>query len=172
MSLFVITGVILSDNSVMFICRLVEEVKDACSVTLETDDIYMNTRYCFHWHFLHKIVIFCFLPRYWDQRTPTCMPWWKCSCLSNFFIMKTWHWKISVPFVVFGSRYGDFVRLAVLHSRGGGHQEFTCNTVSTLKTKTLALKVKNYATYWFWSEVCMWRMLLNAHLRFPHQTIK
>lgn len=56
--------------------------------------------------------------------------------------MKTWHWKISVPFVIFDSRYGDFVRLAVLHSRGGGHQEFTCNTVSTLKTKTLALKVK------------------------------
>ncbi|CAH3028244.1 unnamed protein product [Porites evermanni] len=52
----------------MDVTRLVEEVKDACSVTLETDDIYMNTR------------------------------------------------------------YGDFVRLAVLHSRGGGHQEFTCNT--------------------------------------------
>ena len=77
MSLLVISGisVILSDNSVMFIFRLVEEVKDACSVTLEADDIYMNTRYYFHWHFLHKIVIFRFLPRYWDQRTPKCMPW-------------------------------------------------------------------------------------------------
>lgn len=62
MSLFVINGisVILSDNSVMFICRLVEEVKDACSVTLEADDIYMNTRYCFHWRFLHKLLFFFF----------------------------------------------------------------------------------------------------------------
>ena len=62
MSLFVINGisVILSDNSVVFICRLVEEVKDACSVTLEADDIYMNTRYCFHWCFLHKLLFFFF----------------------------------------------------------------------------------------------------------------
>ena len=62
MSLFVINGisVILSDNSVMFICRLVEEVKDACSVTLEADDIYMNTRYCFNWRFLHKLLFFAF----------------------------------------------------------------------------------------------------------------
>ena len=62
MSLFVINGISvrLSDNSVMFICRLVEEVKDACSVTLEADDIYMNTRYCFHWRFLHKLLFFFF----------------------------------------------------------------------------------------------------------------
>ena len=61
-SLFVINGisVIRSDNSVMFIFRLVEEVKDACSVTLEADDIYMNTRYCFHWRFLHKLWFFFF----------------------------------------------------------------------------------------------------------------
>lgn len=28
-------------------------------------------------------------------------------------------------------RYADFVRLSVLRSRGGGREEFTCNTVST-----------------------------------------
>ena len=128
----------------MFICRLVEEVKDACSVTLEADDIYMNTRYCFHWRFLHKLLfLFFFLD------TGISVPQNACpgenAPVLVIFIMKTWHWKISVLFVVFDFRYGDFVRLAVLHSRGGGHQEFTCNTVSTLKTKTLALKVKNYA---------------------------
>ena len=112
----------------MFICRLVEEVKDACSVTLEADDIYMNTRYCFHWRFLYKLLfLFFFLD------TGISVPQNACPG------------ENAVLFVVFDFRYEDFVRLAVLHSRGGGHQEFTCNTVSTLKTKTLALKVKNYA---------------------------
>lgn len=136
MSLFVINGisVILSDNSVMFICRLVEEVKDACSVTLEADDIYMNTRYCFHWRFLHKLWFFFFF-----LDTGISVPQRACpgenAPVSVIFYHENMTLKNLSPVCCFWFRYGDFVHLAVLHSRGGGHQEFTCNTVSTLKTK-------------------------------------
>ena len=58
----------------------------------------------------------------------------ECMCVCVFFKRIV---NILMQVSIFNFRYGDFVRLSVLRYRGGGQEEFSCSTVSTLERSSL-----------------------------------
>lgn len=87
-------------------CRLVEEVREACDVDITNDDVFMNAKYVFVFvymcHFIRALV-------------------YNCVCVLMYVYVK---WRIFI------GRFEDFVQMVVTNSRGGGAIEFEYDAVS------------------------------------------
>lgn len=100
-------------------CRLVEEVREACEVDITNDDVFMNSRCDYVVSLSCVCVCICvcvtMLCHY------VCVEYMSLCCVIVYIIMLTKEYYC---------RFEDFVQMVVSNSRGGGGIDFEYDAVS------------------------------------------